>query len=1038
MEKSSSPNSFIGDQAGRTLLATKAILIDVLTGVISPLDDGDLVISMFALNKVAGLYGLNLAGANVSWDDLLVIASPPAGEARQSPRIIAHVNGNHYLIVTGMTADSITYIDPGAGPDKQNQVETISKADFLKNWEGNITAETNFIQPVIASPLQAGEAISARFLSKDETQKIRGAFLFFFIPAIIGAISSLGGAIASVLAGIGTIVGSVGVVVGSALSTIGQMVGGVSGILQGIGTSIFQGISFAASSLWSAVGNVGTFLSQNIFGSIAKAGFGNTLFQTAVKTGLNIAITKGLDGLGLDPVASNLISSFVSGGTIGSFNAGFTASNFIQSGVQALATQGTQTLLQKMGLDANLSSALSLASGQFINGIMQGNLGGQIVKIGQTLSTNMSLYGLEKLGTSIGFSPTVARAFSAPISLTIGQGLARGNLDGEQIIRSVQDGLYNGAVRYSLDFTVDKMGIDNPLLQGLASSAITTSISSMLDPNGNLLKDVLGKASSQIRDGLDLVSTLDFARLVQQQGISKALEMTATSVFTRSSQEDIIKAGGIAQLISGRAQLVNIDGVTLRKININSSESFYLDSHDNLVALQRTNGTASEIYSGNFSITDKGAKLMNGVIGTIHPDGSVSTIEVRDGKTYEITISKTPGTSNIITTQGPEGQTWITFDIQPDQTDLVIKPNETDVLNIDDVTLLDASAVLYTYGTAFQIDISNGHGTSISMDNQGGGSGNATIQSGLVEYLLLNGIRASAVPEGTPADYFDPNNPASFAGSLSDLGVQSNDISTVPLFEDNFSIDPIVDLTDDVINVAMTTLKAMGDKEVDDVRAKLVALETSQSQHYIPIGYSGGGQALFATLGQPYNWWDPLNPKYFQNFDTIILVGSPVLEPSVSPQSGVKRIINIYSKDDILNKMNMIPKSFGGNVEVINIELQGGLSHTNYFYGPDIKIQLDSLQAQYNELLPRTDLDSMALKFNLNVKIMELKQEVEKTLYADAFIARVSVAAKEQGRWELFKQNLPQPGSDGVIKLDPSDFAGLDLNELKRLKGFSS
>ena len=93
------------DQKGKTYtretLARQAILVDVLTGVISPLDDGDLVISIFALNKTAKLYGIDLLGANVSWNDLkaVVLGTATVG----SPRVIAHIKGNHFVIVTAIT-----------------------------------------------------------------------------------------------------------------------------------------------------------------------------------------------------------------------------------------------------------------------------------------------------------------------------------------------------------------------------------------------------------------------------------------------------------------------------------------------------------------------------------------------------------------------------------------------------------------------------------------------------------------------------------------------------------------------------------------------------------------------------------------------------------------------------------------------------------------------------------------------------------------------------------------------------------------------
>ena len=746
-----------------------------------------------------------------------------------------------------------------------------------------------------------------------------------------------------------------------------------------------------------------------MFGFLGGSTFGHTIFQNAVGVGLNFAVTKGLDGLGINPAVTNVISAFVSGGTLGGFNSGFTAQNFIQNGIKAMDIEGTQILLQRVGLDTNLSSAISFASGQFVDGIVQGNLGGQIVKIGQALSTNLSLYGLEKIGTSIGLSPTVAMAFSAPISLTIGQGLTRGNIDGEQIIRSVQDGLYNGAVRYGLDFAIDKMGIDNTLLRGLASTAITTSISSLLDPNGNLVRDVLAKASSQVISTLNLISTPDFSRLVQQQGISKALEITATSVFSRSAQEDIIKAGGIAQIISGRAQLVNIDGTTLRKININSNESFYLDSHDNLVALQRSNGTSSEIYSGNFSITDKGAKLLDGVMGTIHADGSVSTIEVRDGKTYQIVVSKTPGTSNIATQTGPEGQTWITFDIQPDQTDLVIKPNETDVLNIDNVTIMDGSLIYK--GLGVQIDVANGYGTSMSMDNTSGASSSGTSPNTTTLFALVNGILNKESDPTKSPDYIN-NFESDIAGSSNGQYVAGRDFMKSAIYQ-GLGI-PVVSHGWDIANLffeAMSPIVHLAStlKIIKDFDNRFKSIPTDITRPIIAMGYSGGFLPLVEAIQQRHYNTDTLiglgaATTSFLNmpFENVSKIVNYVFLGQMSEaintlakytaaikdisQLGVKRAVNVWGTNDILYQLGIAGKrdSIGG-INTYNIEIAGA-SHFDYMRRLD---ETDPVKAAFN------------------VKVSQ-------------FVTDLTLASNDDAKLLVFlKRTMTAPDADGVWRFHP-------------------
>lgn len=54
----------------RAELAKRAILIDILAGVITPVDEGDLVISMFALKTVAKSFGVTLSAAEIGYEDL--------------------------------------------------------------------------------------------------------------------------------------------------------------------------------------------------------------------------------------------------------------------------------------------------------------------------------------------------------------------------------------------------------------------------------------------------------------------------------------------------------------------------------------------------------------------------------------------------------------------------------------------------------------------------------------------------------------------------------------------------------------------------------------------------------------------------------------------------------------------------------------------------------------------------------------------------------------------------------------------------------
>ncbi|MBI4352443.1 MAG: hypothetical protein HY593_00805, partial [Candidatus Omnitrophica bacterium] len=587
-------------------LAEKSILIDVLTGIISPLDDGDLVISMFALNKVAGLYGLNLSGANLTWEDLLALY-----ESSPITRIIAHVRGNHYLVIQSVTEDSVTYTDPGAGPDKQNQIETLSKKDFLKGWKGNVSGDS-----VILNAAKQREGSQVRTLSTEETQTIRGAFFFFLIPAIIGALSSIGGAIASVIAGIGSIIGTIGSFVGTFLSGIGQVLGG---FLQGIGylgNALWQGISFAASSLWGALGNVGSFLSQNVFGSLLKASFGNSLFETAVKVGLNYATTRGLESLGVSPKIASLASAFVTGGTSAFFDPknAFTVGSFFVQGVKGLALQGTNTLLQSAGLDSSISSILSIFSVPLGEDFFQGTIGDTFFKLAPQLGSQLGLYGVNKLATSLGLNTSLTNILTSSLG-----GMLNAQTQGKTIIEGIEQGLLSGITSVGIDYAVDKLDLD-PLLGSLTTRALTGALSGALgggDVFGGIYKAFTDSALNVARLGtsgtdsysqtLYLQKVLTMSSLIQQKGLAQALETYATGILHQDSIESILASfksvGAFIQnaIDQNKFKTVQVDNKFFKELEIKADSSLrFTDNLSDLVRIKQ----GSEIMEGSFGSVD--------------------------------------------------------------------------------------------------------------------------------------------------------------------------------------------------------------------------------------------------------------------------------------------------------------------------------------------------------------------------------------------------------------------------------------------------
>ncbi|MCX5692590.1 MAG: cysteine peptidase family C39 domain-containing protein [Candidatus Omnitrophica bacterium] len=120
--------SELGIKTTKEELAHAALLVDILTGVITPENaKGELQLSMFSIIKTAEAKGVVLKGAHLTFDQL-----KSSGQS-----VIAYVDtngdgtGDHYVVVTEMTDAGVKYID--------NNVEvTKTREEFTAMWSGDV------------------------------------------------------------------------------------------------------------------------------------------------------------------------------------------------------------------------------------------------------------------------------------------------------------------------------------------------------------------------------------------------------------------------------------------------------------------------------------------------------------------------------------------------------------------------------------------------------------------------------------------------------------------------------------------------------------------------------------------------------------------------------------------------------------------------------------------------------------------------------------------------------------------------------------
>lgn len=540
------------DQKGihyaREDLATHAIMIDILAGIISPLDDGDLVLSMFALQTVAESAKisdtpLDLTAMNLSWDDLLKIF-----EANPNAKVVAHISGNHFVIVTSIEEDRITYTDPGIGKDKENEILTISKEGFLKEWQGNVlTHATN--SDVILSAGEAGvegsrlpldENSQARELTLDETQSIRGAFwgsmlnIFASILAIALAIPSGGLSLAGAMWSPAVIGLRIASFVASAIEgdwmqaistavTVGLSWGFSEG---GFLTNLFSGAQPAAEGTVLAGGEIVKTGAQSVgfFGQIFQSvsGFLSPVFngfqavfdwipgvssitlgnftQTVVGIGLNYGISAGLDALGVDPQIAGFASNLISGAILGAVDP---KSGEVLKGAEQLKGVSTnlyQTITfsdmgrlgHDLGWDAEFTQLASLSLGAIQGNLIshpENTLKDVFKDIGPQFTSSFTSYGIGKLGESFGLDPRISSLISTPLSGVVGAFSTGGDQLGKNIIDAVNSGLIRRATDLAISYVVDQSEID-PLFGALSANIISGGVLGIFNRDGNILQGV--------------------------------------------------------------------------------------------------------------------------------------------------------------------------------------------------------------------------------------------------------------------------------------------------------------------------------------------------------------------------------------------------------------------------------------------------------------------------------------------------------------------------------------------------------------------
>ncbi len=528
----------------------------------------------------------------------------------------------------------------------------------MKAWKGNVTADSTLVN---AAKARVGS--QTQILTASQTQQIRGAF-WGSILSLIGSVLSwipipglqqIGWILTVISTAVAAIEGDFVTAIGNIVtlgfnSIVGAFKTAFDGVLKTLGPvgDMFRTMGQALNTVYSGV--VGFFNSAIGFlpgigpalqgaAAAAHTTIGAQIVNTALSTGLNIGVSRGLESLGVSPQISNFLGSLAAGAIIGGLkpetmaggHVAVSQAQNIQASVQsAVVLNNVGRLGTELGLDPSFTNIIGLSLGA-IQGHLITNPGSNLElafsEIRPDLIGSLAQFGVQKLGISLGVDPRLSSLIGSPISAGIGTIFGQGVTTGTQIINSINDGLIRGATSLGIEYATQ--GVD-PLLGSLTSRAITGAIEGVL--GGNIF-DGIFRAFSQSAlnvarlgvSGTDswsqtqyLQRVINFSDIVQQKGLAQAIEDSATQVLTEDSISSILKSfqtvGAFIQdqIQGNKPQTVQQDGTTYKKVLLaNGDYQIYTADYKNLVEVKMGN----TILRGTFGKDEAGhLGLKNGTV----------------------------------------------------------------------------------------------------------------------------------------------------------------------------------------------------------------------------------------------------------------------------------------------------------------------------------------------------------------------------------------------------------------------------------------
>ncbi|MFC1624085.1 Ig-like domain-containing protein [Candidatus Omnitrophota bacterium] len=586
--------------------------VDILTGVITKDTEGALVISMYAMKKIARVNGLTLYAEKIDFDEL-------KAQLTLNDSIILHINNDHYVVLKGINEGegTVTYKDLSVGAEGQDI--SLSRAEFMEEWKGYALSKNQII-----------DSEGNKYLNDSQAKNIRGAGWFKkiwkkvvnFFQKIIAPVASvmmllpglqplalaahaLNVVVQTVSFAVGT--GDLMDVVWSGANWAGSYF--VSNFLPGafdavgkafssIGKTIFAPIkgafNFAVpifNHIANAVQNVATGIG-NIFNTFMEESIATSLTTNVIGTAVNIGASEAFESMGMNPDLTNFTSALVSGATMGMANPDM---DIMKSTLTSGTIVGTREIGEAAGVDPRLTHLAAIAAGTAVGGVLELD-GGTYTQeqllndLTVNIASEATYIGIQELGDQIGIDSRISYLAGVPVKSSISAYLS--GADSDTIWTSVKDGMLRGITSITIESALQEADID-PLIGSVATAAIAGSIEALLEEqnpmqgvfdtyfnSANGLLTLGGPGATEWEKALYMSKILDFSEIIQEQGIGDVLETYATAILHQQTINNIWKLGGIYDLLANQDQIeivINKEGIEVKRIYTNEEKTDYIE-----------------------------------------------------------------------------------------------------------------------------------------------------------------------------------------------------------------------------------------------------------------------------------------------------------------------------------------------------------------------------------------------------------------------------------------------------------------------------